>query len=395
MSGFPVVMFYVQHLFGIGHVFRATRIARKAAQQGCKIHLIWGGTDVPNIDLSGLTVHRLAAVRSIDETFSKLVHPDGRLFTDEDQAARRSHLISLFDTIRPDTLITEAFPFGRRQMHFELVPLIERARSRKNRPLIISSIRDIMQENRKQSRVAETLEMVNKFYDLVFIHGDPALIRIEDSLQEADKIMDKVRYTGLVTPTTLSGHKEPACNVLISSGGGANGYPLLNMAMDAMPFSARYPNGWRFIAGTEMTEANFEKLKARCPKHAILERYAEDMVAAMSAAKVSVSRSGYNTIGDVFRAGPASIVVPFTGGRETEQWRRAELLHHRGVAVMLDENNLTPEQLAHAIDNARPPNLPERGLNFDGASESARLLIREFEQFVEDRIRITGRNTAN
>lgn len=381
MSGFPVVMFYVQHLFGIGHVFRATRIARKMVEHGCPVHIVWGGTDVPNINLDGLTVHRLAPVRSIDETFSKLVHPDGRLFTDEDQAARRSHLLSLFDDIHPDALITEAFPFGRRQMHFELLPLIERARSRKSRPLIISSIRDIMQENRKQSRVAESLQMTNDFYDLIFIHGDPALIRIEDSLQEADKIMDKVRYTGLVTPTTLSDHKEPDCNVLVSSGGGANGYPLLSLAMDAMRFSTRYPKDWRFIAGTEMTEANFEKLKARCPKHAILERYANNMVAAMSAAKVSVSRSGYNTIGDVFRAGPASIIVPFTGGRETEQWRRAELLHQRGVAIMLDENNLTPERLAHAIDNARPPNLPEQGLNFDGASESARLLIQEFGQF--------------
>ncbi len=389
MSSKPVVMFYVQHLLGIGHVFRATRIARQMAAIGCKTHLVWGGTNVPNIDFSGLKVHKLTAVRSSDETFSQLVHADGRIFTSQDQDTRRDALLSLFETIQPDVLITEAYPFGRRQMRFELVPLTTAAKSRIDRPLIISSIRDIMQENRKQSRVDETLNAVNDFYDLVFVHGDPALVRIEDSLQGAKQIMDKIRYTGLVTPAASNSSPKQAqrpCNVLVSSGGGATGFQLLDRAMDAMRFSKRYAKDWRFVAGTEMPDQKFEELKARCPEHATLERYITDMVAAMAAAKVSVSRAGYNTIGDVFRAGPASIIIPFTGGRETEQLRRAQLLHKRGVATMLDENTLTPEQLAHAIDKAESPTALVRDLKFDGAAETAKIMLEEFTQFDANRI---------
>jgi predicted glycosyltransferase len=40
--------------------------------------------------------------------------------------------------------VIELFPFGRRQMRFELLPLLEAARARSPRPWIISSVRDVL-----------------------------------------------------------------------------------------------------------------------------------------------------------------------------------------------------------------------------------------------------------
>ncbi len=121
------------------------------------------------------------------------------------KSARRDELLALFHALRPDAVITEAFPFGRRQMRFELVPLMQAARAAPWKPLTVASIRDIMQEGRADNRVAESLRYFEDWYDVLLVHGDPQLIRIEETLQGAEAILPKVRYTGLVTPDA-AGH---------------------------------------------------------------------------------------------------------------------------------------------------------------------------------------------
>ena len=73
----PVVLFYVQHLLGIGHVFRATRVGRELARAGAEVHMVWGGTRLPSIDTQGLEMHFLEPVRVADAGFQDLVDADG------------------------------------------------------------------------------------------------------------------------------------------------------------------------------------------------------------------------------------------------------------------------------------------------------------------------------
>ena len=166
------VFFYVQHLWGVGHVYRATRVAKGLAKSGFNVHLIWGGTQIPGFNFDGMQVHFLDAVRTSDASFSQLLNSAGDEFADADKERRVADLLSLYDQIDPDILITEAFPFGRRQMRFELLPLLKRANQSKKRPLIVSSIRDIMQEGRKEKRVEESNELVHQYFDLILVHGD-------------------------------------------------------------------------------------------------------------------------------------------------------------------------------------------------------------------------------
>ena len=170
------------------------------AKAGFRVHLVWGGTELPGFDLSGIAVHFLAPVRSGDASFADLLHADGRIFADEDKEDRKNELLGLFANIEPDVLMTEAFPFGRRQMLFELIPLLNAAANAHKRPLVVASIRDIMQEGRKPSRVDESCHLIEQYFDAVFVHGDPSLIRIEETLQGTERFADKIRYTGLVTP---------------------------------------------------------------------------------------------------------------------------------------------------------------------------------------------------
>ena len=136
MNSKPTVMFYVQHLLGIGHVFRAMRVAKGLARAGCETHIVWGGSKISTMDTTDINMHHLQAVHVSDEDFKALLLDDGTRIDDAGIKARGDHLLKLYEDIQPDIVITEAYPFGRRQMRFELIPFIERAKETRPKPLI-------------------------------------------------------------------------------------------------------------------------------------------------------------------------------------------------------------------------------------------------------------------
>ncbi|MEM7290737.1 MAG: glycosyltransferase [Pseudomonadota bacterium] len=374
----PKVLLYVQHLWGVGHVYRATRIAHGMARAGMEVHLVWGGTRLPGFNFGGLNAHFLTPVRTSDASFSQLLHGDGSVFSDVDKDRRRDQLLALAAEIRPDIVITEAFPFGRRQMRFELLPLLEFLSSLDRRPLIAASIRDIMQEDRKPARVSESCELMERYFDLVLVHGDEKLIAIEETLQGIEDFKDKIRYTGLVTPEPSSGEMvEDPVNVLVSVGGGAFGRELLMTAIEAMPLCNKFPSGWKITTGTEISDESFEEIKKRAPDGMTVVRHIRDMVAQLQASKVSVSHSGYNTVGDLLQAGCKAVLYPYTGGRETEQLRRAQMMDRLGLAKLLAPQSLSTLSLASAVDQIAESPIVKAKLDTDGASQTARILFSE------------------
>lgn len=377
------VLIYVQHLLGMGHVFRVVRFSHGLRRAGCEVHIAWGGSKVFTLDTTGLHMHYLQAVHVADEDFKTLLLDDGTQITDAQKEARAHHLLSLYHDIKPDIVITEAFPFGRRQMRFELLPLMEAIQASDPKPLLAASIRDIMQENRVEKRVRESIESIHNWYDLVLVHGDPNLIPIEATLQGADEIKDKIRYTGLVTPdpVDLSQDPEVIADVLVSAGGGAVGKNLMFCAIQSMHYCKTFPKNWALVTGPSLSDGNFQKLVEQAPEGMRIIRSVSNLLRCMAAAKVSVSLAGYNTAGDILRCTRPALLVPFSGGLETEQSRRAQLLADRNIANCLDEDTLTPEILAQAIDKTASLPAPSLDVDREGASNTASILLSELEAY--------------
>ena len=130
---------YVQSLLGIGHLARAARLARSFAAADWEVDLVSGGMPVAELDLGGARLVQLPPLSSKDESFAELVDEAGKAPAATWLQARRERLLALFAGLRPDVLMLEMFPFGRRQMRFELLPLLAAARSTEPRPLIVSS----------------------------------------------------------------------------------------------------------------------------------------------------------------------------------------------------------------------------------------------------------------
>ena len=369
------ILFYVQHLLGIGHLVRAGRIA-SALAAGFDVTLVVGGELPPGLLPPGLEVVRLAPVKAGEGGFGALVHPDGRPFGPADQAARGQALLDAFDRGRPDVLLIEAFPFGRRQMRFELLPLLDRAMARPARPVVACSVRDILQARRPE-RDAETVDLVRRFFDLVLVHGDPAYFPLSQSFPPAGEIEALVRYTGMVGPAAASldpqvpDPQEPF-GVIVSVGGGAVGADLIRTAVAAKPLSALAGARWLVLTGPNLDPRSLECADDRI----VMCGFDPGLPRRLAQARVSISQAGYNTVADLLSAGCRPVLVPFGRGGETEQTRRAEVLAEHGWAVTLAEPALDPRSLAAAVDRALALRTERPGLALGGAEATRAVLER-------------------
>ena len=151
------VFFHVQHLLGIGHLKRAAAITRALRAAGLEVTLASGGLPV-----DGIEVLQLPPVSSPD--FKTLLDQHGRPVDDAWKARRRDALLAAFQD--HGALIVELFPFGRRQMRFELISLLEKAKS----SLVVCSVRDLLQPN--PAKEAEALERFDDYFNHVLVHGE-------------------------------------------------------------------------------------------------------------------------------------------------------------------------------------------------------------------------------
>lgn len=372
------ILFYVQHLIGVGHVFRAMRIVRALVRAGFEVDLVYGGEPIPNFDAAGARVHFLPPLRGGAETFSKLEAPDGTVVSEAYRDDRRDRILSIFRQTEPDAVVTEAFPFGRRQMRFELLPLLEAAASRPNRPKIVASVRDILQENRKPERDLETVETLERYFDHVLVHGDPHLVRFGETFPHFDRIGDKVLYTGIVAPEpdeVQAAAEGQRFDVVVSVGGGALGRELLFAAAGSKALSSLDDAAWCIVAGINTAADDIRQLRALVSDDVVVTPFLPNLGSAIAAAQLSVSRAGYNTLADVFRAGCRAVVVPLSNGEETEQIRRTEMLAAAGLAETVDPHRQTAGEVAAAIDRAMAAPAPDRSrIDLDGAPRTAEIM---------------------
>ena len=367
---------YVQTLLGIGHLARAALLARSFADAGWSVDLVSGGVPVETLATGAARLVQLPPALSADERFSALVDESGRPVDEAWQTARRERLLAHFAAARPDVLMLEMFPFGRRQMRFELLPLLAAARAARPRPLIVSSVRDILQSRRKPGRAEETVALLRDSFDLVLVHGDPRLVRLEESFPLAAALGAQLAYSGYVAaPAVASGGECGRGEVIVSAGGGAVGEALLAAALAARPLSALARRPWRLLAGRNLPEARLAALAAAAAGGVAVERARPDFRALLGNCHISISQAGYNTVMDVARAGARAVLVPFVGQGETEQTLRAAKLAARGLAQMVTEAALAPRTLAAAVDAAAAMAAPDfTDLDLSGAETSVRLV---------------------
>jgi predicted glycosyltransferase len=365
----PRLLFHCHHTLGLGHLIRSLRLAQSFADR-FDVVLLAGGELPENLELPrGLEVVPLAGLGG----------------------ERPARVMKTFRRARPDVVVVELFPFGRKKLASELLPMLEAASASGAR--VVCSVRDILVRGRgDQERHDErAAEIVNRLFDAVLVHADPRFVRLEDTFRPRTPLRVPVHYTGFVAPAD---GVEPARGprtgpLVVSVGGGRFGAPLLRAAAAAQPaILARTGLSMRLVAGPFLPDDEWRGIAraTRGQEGLDLVRAVPDLAAELAGASVSLSQCGYNTALDVIRSRVPALVVPFAAPGEDEQKRRAELLEGLGAVRIVVETELAPARLPALVEAAidRPP--VHVRLDLDGAPRSCDLL---FELVATPRLRRT------
>src|SRR5579883_1568291 len=225
----PRVLFHVQHLLGIGHWQRIIALAQALDRIGIAAMILSGGFPLQEVmEARGVEILQLPPARARDSGFKTIVDADGRPIDESFAIRRRDLVLAALARLKPQVLVIESFPFGRRAFRFELLPLIDAALQMAPRPTILSSIRDVLVTKRAPSRAEEVVATVQRAFDGILVHGEPHLIALGARFPLADRIAHKLIYTGYVaTREALDDGISGAGEVIVSAGGGAVGSDLM------------------------------------------------------------------------------------------------------------------------------------------------------------------------
>ncbi len=376
------VLFYCQSLLGIGHFIRGRELL--CALRDFEVCFLYGGEVVPGFELpTWVEVVYLPALRS-DTAFEKLYVVDSQESLPQVKARRKELLLATFDRFAPDILLIELFPFGRKKFNFELLPLLAHARATRPEIKIVCSLRDILVRRPHQMRYeAQVCALMNQYFDLLLIHADPHLQRLEETFGSVADLDCTIRYTGYVAQ--LSQHKPAARAgtdplILVSIGGGRVGHELIGCAL-AAEAQLPMPHRLHILTGPHIPAAQFQSLQQQSADrpHVSLQRHTTEFVTWLRQSELSISMAGYNTCMDIVSAGVRALVYPFNEHENDEQTLRARKLEQLGYVSVLDPALLAPDYLAAEIVRClnAPPPAPAVALDLRGAQRTAELLAEE------------------
>ncbi|HEY5797215.1 MAG TPA: glycosyltransferase [Bosea sp. (in: a-proteobacteria)] len=433
------VLIAVTHLLGSGHLVRAAHLARALADSGFAVTLASGGMPLRGFEGEPFAFVQLPPVKTEGVDFRNLLDEDGQPIDPSRRTERQALLAGLATSLRPDVVITEHFPFGRRQLAGEFLGLIAAARAANPKALVLSSVRDVLVTPRPE-RIAEAERRLNELFDAVLVHGDRSFLPLEASWPVSPELAGKLHYTGyLASPVTrvaatsagnplpkgegrvrgrpsdseavtlppapsgcgltglgadtsplpLSlqerGSPRPAWmgggsgEILVSGGGSGAALPLFQLCIEA----ARVfdpSRRWRILVGRGLAEPDFAALRRSASPNVTVEWSRPDFPQLLAGCALSISQAGYNTVLDLVAAGRPAMVVPFDEGAETEQAVRAEAMERAGLARCLRlsaPDAATPAAFAATVEAALQARMPGHpDIDRDGAGAIAGIVGR-------------------
>jgi len=377
MSKRPRLLFYCQHSLGMGHLIRSFALAEGLANDFDVVFLNGGPVPQGQKPPEGVEIINLPPL-GFDAEMQLLSRDDRHSVTEAQRLRQEIIRESLYST-RPEVLLIELFPFGRKKFAGELIELLEESRSLSTPPLAVCSLRDIL-VRRNQHHDELACHRANRYFQAVLVHSDARFARLEESFHPQSPLKVPVHYTGFVARTSEQvpdRELRRTARIVVSAGGGLVGEALLRTAIEAYKLLA-VPDKpeMRVIGGPFIPEQSWQSLVELAGKqHGIsLVRSVPDLGADLRTATASVSQCGYNTAMDLLRSRVPALVRPFSGEGQDEQMNRARRLERLGALRILEQESCNPQAMAQEIRSLLhfQPNAVQ--FDMDGVKNTAQLL---------------------
>lgn len=375
------IALYSHDTMGLGHMRRNLLIAQALSRPPLKatVLMIAGARRAaafalpPSVDCLCLpALHKGAdgqySSRRLNMSLNKLIN------------LRANTIKVALEAFEPDVLIVDNVPRGAQR---ELDPALAFLR-REGRTHCVLGLRDVLDDpaiTRREWRKAENEEAIRKYYDSVWVYGDPAVYETVQEYEFPPDIAAKSHYTGYFDQRTrldfaatqdtegASALKLPPGRIMLCTlGGGQDGAQLAeSFAQAELPADAVGV----LLTGPSMPGAVQRRLQKRAalnPRLKVLEFFPEPTPLLERAERV-IAMCGYNTVNELLSFEKPALIVPRDRPR-LEQVIRADRLRGLGVIDMLLPEQATPGALSAWMARDLKP-----------------------QQHISDRINLTGLST--
>lgn len=366
----PKIIIHCQYVYGLGHFVRSLHLAQGLSKY-FDVYFLNGGEPVKNFDIdTAIQFIQLPAIYKKEDS-TELSSVSEHLTLSKCFELRDEIIFETIQKVKPDVVITEHFPFGF-LFKKEATKLIDYAKKSNTKTKIVCSVRDVIESSKGGTNDPDTVNILNKLYDLLIIHGDEKLISMSSSFPLFTKIKTPIVYSGYVIDENLSSSAKRSKNILVSVAGGRVGSELLNAVIKAFELiREKCQHNLVVFNGAFNTEFEDKLLDDRI-KYSTFNRY--EFLKHLAQSDISISLGGYNSMSESLYAGNKVVIYnrEFLGSNE-EQDIRISTFKNLGLIDIITLKDLDVEKLALVLltqINKKDQKDRLSKINFDGVKNT-------------------------
>jgi len=357
------LMVYSHDTFGLGNIRRMLAICAHLCDSIAELSvLIVSGSPMLHSFrvLQGIDYIKLPCLKRTESGDLGVHFLD--LKVDEIVRLRRELILSTVISYQPDVVLVDKKPQG---LAGEMEPSLRYIKCNLPQTKIMLVLRDILDAPANTISAWTSrgcYNIVRWYYDDVLVLGAREIFDVCAEYRFPQVLRNKVTFCGYVrreSPNRSAqevrselGVAENEKLLLVTTGGGEDGFHILSASVDALKrLSRRRRIKSVIVGGPELSQRSVRQIRIAsesCPGVRVFD-FLDDMISYMNAADVVVSMAGYNTVCELLTLGKKSVLVPRVTPVE-EQKIRAERLARVPFLRTILPNELSATRLAQAIE---------------------------------------------
>jgi predicted glycosyltransferase len=273
----------------------------------------------------------------------------------EVKQAREAILRESILQFNPDLIVVDKRAAG---VDGELLPTLHALRQKQRHTKLVLGIRDILDEPERTRKVLAgngSFEVIDEFYDEVWIYGCKAVFDTAKEYAFPEPVIGKTVYCGyLKRPTVASERVDGPPRVLVTTGGGGDGGDVIEAyltGLSSLPRNIALRS--TIIFGPQMPQARRSEILQRFDymSDVVFLEFDAEIANHYAQSDVVVSQAGYNTVCELLSFSRRALLVP-RSEPVREQLIRARLMAERGFFDCIEPQDLTPETVISKVREA-------------------------------------------
>jgi predicted glycosyltransferase len=351
---------YSHDTYGLGHIRRTMAIANHLRGPDVNILILTGSPLVGRFSLPD-QIDFVRIPGMIKKTNDEYLPLSIKINAEHALDIRKSIIKATAQTFQPQLFIVDKEPLGLRK---EVLPTLEWIRDHLPEARTILGLRDVMDEAgvvRADWEANDVYDLLKDLYSEIWVYGRRDFY---DPIQQygiSEEISRKITFTGYIprqapSPQALRKIRKKSNvgpnerMVVVTTGGGGDGYALMDVYLDMLEHMDAPPDCKSvLVTGPFMPKDQRDSIADRAKRVGIkCWHFYSRMEEILGAADLVVCMGGYNTICEILTQQTLALIVPRESPR-MEQLIRAKVLKAQNLADYLPLSEYTPDALLGKI----------------------------------------------